>query len=105
MENQKPVRKEPAREDGDDLRAPWWQPGLVLFIKLSGWIAGPIIVAVFLGEWLDKKFGTTPWLFLLTVGAAFVLSTFGIVKDALNEMGRIEKEVEKKHQKTRNKKQ
>lgn len=77
-------------------RAPWWQPGLLLFGKLSGWIAGPIIIAVFLGKWLDNKYGTEPWLFLITVGLAFVLSSFGIVKDALKEMKRIEEESKKK---------
>lgn len=74
---------------------PWWQPSLVLFGKLSGWIAGPIIIAVYLGKWLDKKYGTDPWLFLLSVGIAFLASSYGIVKDSLQEMKRIEKEAKK----------
>jgi len=65
----------------DNHKAPWWQPGLVLFFRLSGWIAGPVIVAVFVGKWLDKKYNTGPWLFLLIVGVAFFLSMFGIVHD------------------------
>jgi len=73
-------------------KTPWWQPGMVLFIKLSGWIAGPIIVALFVGRWLDRKYHTEPWLFLLTVGVAFVVSMFGIVRDALVELKRIDKE-------------
>jgi F0F1-type ATP synthase assembly protein I len=75
---------------------PWWQPSLILFGRLSGWIAGPIIIAVFLGKWLDDKYGTEPWLFLLSVGIAFFLSSFGIVRDAMREMKRIEKEAQKK---------
>jgi F0F1-type ATP synthase assembly protein I len=80
-------------------KAPWWQPGLILFTRLSGWIAVPVILAVFLGKWLDRKYGTEPWLFLLTVGIAFFLSTFGIIRDSLKEMKRIEKILEKKQSK------
>jgi F0F1-type ATP synthase assembly protein I len=84
-------------KEEDKNKAPWWQPGLVLFTRLSGWIAGPIILAIFLGKWLDEKYGTEPWLFLLTVGTAFFLSMFGIVKDSLKEMKRIENEEKKSH--------
>ncbi len=73
----------------------WWQPGLVLFVKLSGWIAGPIIAGVFIGRWLDKKYHTDPWLFLLIVGIAFLFSTIGIVRESLKEMKRIEDENKK----------
>ncbi|MCX6763119.1 MAG: AtpZ/AtpI family protein [Candidatus Moranbacteria bacterium] len=79
-------------QENSQEKIPWWQPGMVLFIKLSGWIAGPIIIALFVGKWLDKKYGTEPWLFLLTVGVAFLFSTFGIVYDAMKELKRIEKE-------------
>ncbi|MFA6048042.1 MAG: AtpZ/AtpI family protein [Parcubacteria group bacterium] len=87
----------------DTKRAPWWQSGLVLFTKLSGWIIGPVLLGVILGKWLDRKYGTEPWLFLVTVGVAFFLSMFGIVRDSLREMKRIEeKEVKNKKQETRN---
>jgi F0F1-type ATP synthase assembly protein I len=79
-------------KEDKEKRAPWWQPGLVLFTRLSGWIAVPVILGVVVGKWLDRKYGTEPWLFLVTVGAAFFLSMFGIVKDALKEMKKIEKE-------------
>lgn len=79
-------------KEEDKNKAPWWQPSLVLFGKLSGWIAGPVIAAIFLGKWLDKKYGTEPWLFLATVGVAFILSSIGIVRDSLGEMKRIEEE-------------
>ena len=80
-------------------QTPWWQPGMVLFARLSGWIGVPVILAVFVGKWLDKKYDTEPWLFLLSVGIAFIFSTYGIVHDSLREMKRIEKEEQdkKKH--------
>jgi len=76
----------------EENKVPWWQPGILLFAKLSGWIIGPILVAIFIGKYLDEKYNTDPWLFLLSVGIAFGLSTFGIIRDAMKELKRIEKE-------------
>ena len=73
----------------------WWGVGLGLFFRLSGWIAGPILVAVVIGKWLDNKYGTEPWLFLLSVGIAFVISLFGIIRDSLKELKRIDADSKK----------
>lgn len=73
----------------------WWQPGLVLFFKLSSWIGGPVIVAVFIGKYLDKHFKTEPWLFLLCVGIAFVFSMFALIYFGTAEMKKIEDEAKK----------
>lgn len=74
----------------------WWQPSLILFAKFSGWIAAPVIIAAFLGRWLDKKYGTEPLLFLATVGFAFLISMFGLVKTVKEEYNKIEKENKEK---------
>jgi hypothetical protein len=74
----------------------WWQPSLVLFGKLSGWIGGPIIGAIFLEKYLDKKYSTEPKLFLLCVGIAFFVSTFGIVRDSMEAMKKITDDANKK---------
>ena len=73
-------------------KIPWWQPGVVLFTRLSGWIAGPVLIGVFVGNWLDKKYDSAPWLFLLSVGLAFAISITGLVREAMKEMKRIERE-------------
>lgn len=75
----------------DKNNIPWWQPPILMSMRLSGWIAGPVIIAILVGKWLDKKYSTEPWLFLLSVGIAFVFSMFGIVKNARKEMNKIEK--------------
>jgi F0F1-type ATP synthase assembly protein I len=77
-------------EEKNEQIIPWWQPGMQLFLRLSGWIGGPIIVAVFLGKFLDKKYNTEPWLFLATVGIAFVISMVSLIIIGFKEFKKIE---------------
>lgn len=77
-------------------KAAWWQPALLMFFKLSAWIAAPIVIALFLGKWLDKKFSTAPWLFLSCVGLAFLISMAGLIKNTLAEYKKIEREAKGK---------
>lgn len=79
-------------EKSKNTNVPWWQPGIGLFLKLSSWIAGPIIVAVFVGKYLDKRYGTEPWLFLATVGISFVISMAAMIKIGFKEFKKIESE-------------
>lgn len=78
---------------------PWWQPAILVFVKLSAWIAAPVIIGLFVGKWLDSKFGTEPWLFLAATGSAFLVSMFGIVKNTITEFKKIEKEANDKKNK------
>lgn len=64
---------------------------MVLFGRLSGWIAVPVIIALFIGGWLDNKYGKSPWLTLLAVAFAFAISMFGIVGEAIKMMDQLEK--------------
>jgi F0F1-type ATP synthase assembly protein I len=72
----------------------WWQPALMTFARLSGWIIGPVILGTLLGKWLDRMFGTEPWLFITTVGLAFIISMFGLGINVVKEYSKIEKETE-----------
>ncbi len=74
----------------------WWQPAVIMFLRFSSWIFAPILIAVFIGKWLDKKYDTEPVLFLVTVGFAFLISIFGLVKNVKKEYGKIEKEIQEK---------
>ncbi|MFW5888391.1 MAG: AtpZ/AtpI family protein [Patescibacteria group bacterium] len=81
---------------GDNGPKAWWQPALAVFAKMSGWIFFPILAGIFFGKWLDKKFGTDPWLFLCVLGVTFVISIAGIAKISLEEYKRIEEEEKEK---------
>jgi hypothetical protein len=70
----------------------WWQPAIAMFLRLSAWIAGPVIIALYVGEWLDNKYGTKPWLFLTSIGVAFFVSMVGLVINTLKEFKKIESE-------------
>ena len=57
-----------------------WQAGVKVFIDISGWIVGPIIIALFAGQALDKHFDTGPFLFLGLTFFAFIITIVGIVR-------------------------
>ena len=73
----------------------WWQPAVMMFFRFSSWIFAPVLIAVFVGKWLDKKYDTEPIIFLATVGFAFLISIFGLVKSVKEEYRKIEDEVKK----------
>ena len=70
----------------------WWADGLMLFARLSSWIAIPVILGAFLGKYLDDKYDSEPWLFLLLVGLSFIVSMIGLVRNTLKEYKKIEGE-------------
>lgn len=74
----------------------WWQPAMEVCAKVTGLIAGPIVIALFLGQWLDSRYHTEPWFFLASMGLAFIASLVGIVKIALKYIKDIEKEAKEK---------
>lgn len=67
-----------------------WQTALRIFISLSAWVGFPVIIGAFLGKWLDKKYGTEPWLFLVTLGLCFIVSMYGLIVNAMREFKKIE---------------
>lgn len=82
----------------------WWQPALIVFARMSGWIVFPVLAGLFLGKWLDGKLGTDPWLFLAVIGLAFAISVIGLVKTAREELGKMEEEDKDKNNKGGNNK-
>jgi len=73
-----------------------WQPALTIFAEVTGWIVAPVIIALFLGKYLDEKYHTEPWLFLGLTAMAFVISCIGIVIVAGRYIRQIERENKEK---------
>ena len=69
-----------------------WGTALRVMANISAWIAFPIIISLYLGRWLDNRFGTTPWLFLTTTALSFFISIYGLSFHALKEFKRIDQE-------------
>ena len=73
---------------------PWWREGVKLMSDVSTWIVVPIVGALVLGKFLDKRFGTEPVIFLVLAGLGFLLTCYGIfkiTKDYMKKLGAGEK--------------
>lgn len=77
--------------DKKEILKAWWQPALIIFARFSSWIFGPVVIALFVGKWLDKKYGTEPKLLLGTVGFAFIISVVGLLRTAKEEYKKVNK--------------
>ena len=76
---------------------PWWQPAIQLFAQISAWIVFPILVALFLGRWLDDRFGKEPMFLLVCVGAAFLITNVGLISQTIKAARKMEAEVQEKN--------
>ncbi|MBT4850037.1 AtpZ/AtpI family protein [Candidatus Parcubacteria bacterium] len=74
----------------------WLRRGLLVFAESTGWIAFPVISALYLGRWLDQKQGTEPLYFLSITALAFIISSVGIGITGVKYMKQIEQEDKKK---------
>jgi len=67
--------------NNNSIEKPWWREGVLLSAKVSAYIAVPIIIASFIGKYLDKKYNTDPYIFFITIGLAFLLTIFMIWRE------------------------
>ena len=63
----------PQLENMDTPDKPYWHDALAAFGRMSGWIAAPILLALFAGKWLDGRFHTAPYIFVSLTGIAFIV--------------------------------
>ena len=75
----------------------WWMPAVVLFIRMSFWIAGPIVIALFVGKYFDKRFNSEPKIFILSTAIAFLISVISIVRISKKYIEKLEKEAREKN--------
>ena len=84
-------------ENNPKIEKPWWRDGLIVFFKVSAYIAFPIIIASFAGKSLDKKYNSDPFIFLTLIAVAFITTTFLIVKEAKAFKDKMDKEQKEKN--------
>jgi len=80
----------------------WWQPALVFFSQATGAIVVPLLVALFVGRYLDNKYHTVPWIFLGLTVISFAVSCVALVILAQKSLKLMEKDTLKKDERTRN---
>lgn len=68
----------------------WLRLALTVFAETTGWIAFPVVGALFLGRYLDERQGTEPLYFLSITASAFIISSIGIARVGIKYMKQIE---------------
>lgn len=67
-------------------KAAWWRPGIILWVKMSAWIAFPAITGSLIGNYLDSRFGKGNLFLIISITLAFIVSIFSIRKLILKYM-------------------
>jgi len=75
------MRVNPAAVSMQPLK-PYYRDALMAFGRMSGWVATPVVLALVLGKWLDRKYGTAPYLFIAIIGLGFFVSLYGIYRES-----------------------
>lgn len=62
----------------------WQMAGLKVFLKIWGWLIGPLVFFLFLGKFLESRFPQwAPWPFIICMGLGFAVTVVGILKETL----------------------
>lgn len=68
-------------ENNKKIDPPWWRDGVIIFIKVSSYIAVPIILASFIGKFLDEKYSSGNLYFYISITVAFMSTIYLIWKE------------------------
>ena len=68
-----------------------WKTVINITINLSAWIVIPVLIGLFLGSYLDKRFITAPRYLLIVLGLSFIVSIAGLSSYVLKEAKKMEK--------------
>lgn len=79
------------KQEIEERKKAWWRESIVFFTRISGFIALPLIGALFLGKYLDRRFESAPWCFIALTAIAFLISSLAIVKEGSLYMRKLEK--------------
>ncbi len=70
----------------------WKGTYIKVFAEISAWIVGPVLISALVGNYLDAKFSTTPWILGVGLALSFTVSMIAIVKIAQ----KYDKDIDKK---------
>lgn len=65
-------------ENNQQTKEAWWKPAIAIFTNLTASIVAPILVALFLGKYLDDKFDSGNKFFFILIAIAFLVTIFSI---------------------------
>lgn len=69
-----------------------WRQALIVFGRMSGWVATPVLLAVFLGRYFDAKYSTGDRYFFIMIGVGFFVSIFGIYRESKKYQRAVDRE-------------
>ncbi len=79
--------------ENEEVIQPWWHAPLMSFFRISAWIIGPVLLGVLLGDFLDKRFHTSPWIEIILTALLFMFSVHHMVQDGKKYEEEIEHEL------------
>lgn len=69
--------------ENNNKKEPWYKSEYIrVFSKISAWIIGPVLISALVGNYLDKKFNSSPWILGVGLAISFTVSMVAIVKIA-----------------------
>jgi len=71
-----------------------WKDAAIVFVRITGWIAAPIVAAVIIGGKLDARAGTDIRWLLLCSGGALLISIVGITIEMKRYIKQVDREAE-----------
>ncbi len=69
--------------DNNNKKEPWFRNEyLRVFTRISAWIVIPVVISALLGNYLDNRWGTSPWTLGVALALSFTFSMIAIVRVA-----------------------
>ena len=68
-----------------------WKPIISFYVKTTGWIALPLLFALFTGQYVKKSFGSQS-LFFVFIMIGFGITCFGVYQEIKNYKKSLEKD-------------
>jgi F0F1-type ATP synthase assembly protein I len=82
--------RESGQSDGDEgARGPVLTPSVAQYAVAGMQFAAGVLIFLYLGEWLDRRLGTTPWLVMAGTFVGAAAGFFALYRKLTNDRKRI----------------